>query len=206
MLIAATLVISSPSSGKTTDGDKSLKLRGIAFNLLCLFGLVILNQGHCYGQTPCEAEIEQWKGVFVELQEAIDKAQNIKDASVSQAIRERVSRRQRDESMADAIRDVLDQKTSQVVESQEQCWTLAEQEKTAYQRLSRCASGVGGRRDPSVNLRIKELARERDKAIRNLKYVMTDQAYLQYVNQRPLIQDDYSYKQQSPSRAWYSSY
>jgi len=179
-----------------------LRLPKTAVGLLCLLGFVVLNQSHCHGQSVCLAEMEEWRAALVQLQEALGETEKIKDASVAEIIRERVSRRKPGENMADVIRSVLEQKAAQVDESQKRCLALAEQEKTAYQTLNKCASHSTSRRDPSIGLRIRELAKEREKAMRDLKYVMTEEAYIQYLNQRPLTQDDYSYDRQSFSRAW----
>jgi len=150
--------------------------------------------------------MEEWRNAFAQLQEAIGETEQLKESSVAQDIRERVSRRQSGQSVADSVRSVLEQKTIRVSESQERCWALAEREKLAFQEIKKCATASANRRYPSVNQHLKELGRERDKAIRDLKYVMTQEAYIQYLNQRPLTQDDYSFNQKAYSNSWYSSF
>ncbi len=167
--------------------------------------MVVLNQSICLGQSVCASEVEEWRKALMELQEAIGDAERLKDSSVEQAVRERVVHRQRGKTMADAIRSVVEERTKRVVESQRRCWALADQENEAYQKMKKCAASSAAKRDPSVNFHIREFARDRDKTMRDLKYVMTEEAYIQYLNQRPLTQDDYSYDRQSSPEAWRNS-
>lgn len=174
------------------------------FILLCLIGLIVASQPLSNAQSLCESKIEEWRNAFGLLQEAIGETQRLKDSPVTQSIRERVSSRQPAETMADAIRSVLEEKTKRVAESQERCHDLAEQEKLAFQTMNRCVTAIANRRDPSVNQRVREIAKDREKAMRDLRYVMTDEAYIQYLNQRPLTQDDYSDNQKLSGTNWYS--
>ncbi len=180
------------------------KLSCAVLSIFCIVALVALKQSICLGQSVCASEVDEWRKAFAELQEAIGEAERLRDSSVAQAVKDAVARRPRGETMADAIRGVVEDKAARVAESQRKCWALAEQETMAYKKMNKCAATSGAKRDSSVNLRIREFTRERDKTMRDLKYVMTEEAYIQYLNQMPLTRDDYSYDRQSSSTAWYT--
>ncbi len=182
-----------------------MRLQEASFTLLCMFLLVFVSQSLCHGQSPCDFFMEKWKNTFAQLQEALSETQRLKESSVAQDIRKRVSGRQSGETMAEAIRSVLKEKANQLAEYKEKCFVLAEQEKLAFKEMQRCAVAHPNMQYQSIiSQLLKQMTLDRDKAMRDLRYVTMDDAYIQYLNQRPLTQDDYSDNQRSSATIWYS--
>ncbi len=158
--------------------------------LLIFTGLLLLV--HCPGlladddAASCQSAQENWSKAFTLLKERTDALRDAKEQGVTQRIEEKLSGGNRGESIARAVRSVLEQHRKNMAEARLGCGEVAEMERIAFEQWRRCSVGRRGPRGSSSSEKPEAVLQERNRLLTLLSELMLDEAFAQYRKSRPV--------------------
>jgi hypothetical protein len=150
-------------------------------------GLCLLAQTPLLSETlvePCATEQVTWSNAYESLQAGMESYRRIKNESVGPSIAKAMESHERGVSIAQVVHVVLKERREKLTELGRQCRELADVERSSFQEWRRCATGGFQRRDSSSAAAFKNISRERDRLMAELRDLLLDESYVQYKNHR----------------------
>lgn len=180
-------------------------IRGL---VLCLtLGLCLSSATPLMSDTdsgPCSTERAQWSTAYESLRAGMENYYQAKNESVGPRIAKEMAAHERGASIAGIVQAVLEERGGRLAELGRRCLELADSERSSFDVWHRCATAGVQKRDSAAAITLKNIFRERDRLIAELRDLLLDEAYIQYKNHRaPAAPASPSYEANQPSRIGY---
>lgn len=141
---------------------------------------------------PCASEQEKWNEEFIKLKQGVEEFGLSKQQPLTSRIEEEISRPDRTSSIAETVQEILRDRSQRIESAHLKCRELSAQETIAFNSLMRCTSPDSRKRNHPLAGQAIAASRDRDALLRDFNNLLLDEAYVQYKNQQPLPQFDYS--------------